>query len=884
MSWLGRLFRSRQLERELDKELRYHYERQVGDFTARGVDAGEAERATRLTFGGLEQTKEDCRDARGTRWVTDFLADCRYGMRLLRRSPPFTVAAVASLALGIGANTAIFSLMDQVMLRGLPVLEPERLIQLQKIHPTYGRGSFSYPLFQRFQGELRQFEGILAQASQGRAEISIQGAPETARLELVSESYYSVLGVGAAAGRTFGPETANAPTPVAVISHSFWKRRFGADPAAVGKTFQLNRTVFTIIGVTPPEFFGVVVGSAPEITIPLNMEPAVRNGPSWLDRPGTGWLSVMGRLRPETTLPQAAAEVAGIYAREIAAQASREEREPQKQAALAQRIDLLPAATGLDELRRRFSEPLAILMGITALVVLIACANIANLLLSRAAARRREIGVRLAIGAGPGRIVRQMLTESLLLAVFGGGLALLVAFWLGNGLVTMMSDGPQRMALAVRPDARVLAFAALISLAACFLFGLAPALQATRVRFQPALAEGRSARWRLGKGLVIAQAAIAVLLLVGAGLFGRTLANFYTLDAGFSSNQVHVYSLNAGRAGYRDDRLRDLNERVLAGIGALPGVSSASLMLMLPISGGGWDGAIHVQGHTLRPSEDATSHLNSVGPNCFRTLGTAMLLGREFDERDVPGSPRVVVVNEAFARYYFADQSPIGRSISRGEDPDPYQIVGVVKNVKYRNLRDPAPRTVYFASLQETRGPDWNSFLVRSAAPPASIRAAVASVLERIDRNLRVSQDRSLSEHVSRSILTETMLTVLAGFFAALALLLAAVGVYGVTAFQVARRRKELGIRLALGALPGTIAAMIAGQAARLAAAGGLLGLAGALLLSSMTERLLFGVKPVDPVIYTGAGAMMVVIALVAALLPCRSVARMNPVETLTAD
>jgi predicted permease len=376
---------------------------------------------------------------------------------------------------------------------------------------------------------------------------------------------------------------------------------------------------------------------------------------------------------------------------------------------LAQRLELAPAAAGLDEMRRRFSEPLAILMGVVALVLLIACANIANLLLARSAARGREIAVRLAIGAGRARIFRQMLTEGLLLSCIAGALGVLLAYWLGNGLVTMMSNGGPRMALEVRPDLRVLAFAFFVSVAASLLFSMAPAIEATRVRVQPVLAEVRSGRWRLGKGLIVAQVAISLVLLIGAGLFGRSLRNMYTLDAGFDRHGIVAFNVNAGKAGYKGARLRELQERIIAGGRALPGVTSASLALFLPIAGGSWDGDIFVEGYTHAPDEDDVSHLNAVGPAYFKTLGTPVLLGREFSERDTADSPKVAVVNEAFSRYYFKGRSPVGRWISlEGPNKDPIQVVGVVKNVKYRNLRQEFPRTVYLAALQSPEPPDWH--------------------------------------------------------------------------------------------------------------------------------------------------------------------------------
>jgi putative ABC transport system permease protein len=573
-----------------------------------------------------------------------------------------------------------------------------------------------------------------------------------------------------------------------------------------------------------------------------------------------------------------------LFARLAADDAARTDKATLKAAALAQRMELEPAGNGFDELRRRFSEPLDILMGVVALVLLIACANIANLLLAKAAARQREIAVRLAIGAGRGRVIRQLFTEGLLLSVLGGILGVLLAYWLGNGLVTMMSNGGRRMDLEVRPDLRVLAFASLVSLLACLLFSLAPAIQASRASFQPALAEIRAGRWRLGKGLIVAQVAISLMLLIGAGLFGRTLINMYSLDAGFDRHGVLMFSLNTARAGYKGQRLRDLEGRILQEIQSLPGVTSASLSWMPPISGGGWDGNLLVEGYTHAPGEDDISYLNAVGPHYFRTLGTPVLMGREFDERDTVASPKVAVVNETFARYYFKGRSPLGKWISmQGPDSDRIQIAGVVKDMKYRNLRLDFPKTVYFANSQDSGANAAGSYFVR-AVRPGQMARAIEARLRAIDPAFRMAEPLTMEEHVSRSILTERMLATLSGFFGALGLLVAAIGIYGVMAFQVARRKKEIGIRLAVGASPRQLVGMVLSETARLVVVAGAIGLAGALALTRLTEKMLFGVKPADPATFAMAIAAVTLAALAAAYLPGRRAARLNPIETLRCD
>ena len=542
--WFHRLLGMvRRRDSDTDEELRFHLEMAEHEALRQGQPVREA----RLHAGGIAQAAEAVRDQSSIRWLRDFLCDSRHGIRLLRRSPLFTAAAIVSLALGIGANTAIFSLVDAVILRMMPVHEPGRLVQ-------FGR-DLSYPLFRQFGRELRCFEDIFAQSSMNmnRHDIVFDEEPEVVNAEMVSGNYYSVLGVSAFAGHTFDPEIDRNPAPVAVISHAYWKRRFALDPAAIGRSFRWNGRVFTVIGVTPPEFHGVVPGTLPDITLPLSMAGEILDGPGWLTSDSRFWLEGMGRLRTGYTIENAQAEVATVYSRVIQAEAGHYRgSEFHRQKFLAQRMPLEASGNGFDFLRSRFAEPLRLLMGIVALILLIACANLANLLLGRATARRREIAVRLAIGAGRGRILRQMLAEGTVLATAAGVLGVLLAWWSSNALVVMMSNGGERIALDPRPDLRILAFAASISAAACLLFSLAPAIQATQ-GIQPALAEARlGARWRWGRALIAAQVAISVLLVIGAGLFGRTLLRLYSIETGFHRDDVTLISVKTGQAGLQE--------------------------------------------------------------------------------------------------------------------------------------------------------------------------------------------------------------------------------------------------------------------------------------------------------------------------------------------
>jgi len=871
--WLQRLLGTfRHSCHDIEEELRLHLEMAEQEAVRRGGSAREG----RLRAGALTQAVESVRDQSTAGWLADFLRDSRHGVRLLAKSPLFTAAAIVSLTLGIGANTAIFSLIYAVMLRMMPVHEPERLVQFAKFREPYGRSWFSYPLFTLLRGELHTFDGILARASTIRSEVTFGTEPEIVNTEEVSANYYSVLGISAVAGRTFDTGIDRNPSPVAVISYAFWQRRFAMDPGVVGRTFRLNRTIFTVIGVTPPEFHGVAPGEAADLTFPLSVDGEVRGGQSWLPYDSRGWLQVMGRLRHGETIRTAQPEVSAIFAGVVQAEAEHQTKELFRKQTLAQHILLQPAGNRLDSLRQRFSEPLRALMGIVALVLLMACANLANLLLGRSAARRREIAVRLAMGAGRLRVIRQMLAEGLLLAVAGGAAGALLACWSANVLVTVMSNGGDRIALTIRPDLRVLSFAAATSIVACLLFSLAPAIHAVRRGIQPALAEGRgSARWRLGRGLVAAQVAISTVLLIGAGLFGRTLMRLYALESGFDRSNVVLFTVNSDHAAQRGSALRT---RLLQELRTIPGIVSASFGRSA-IGPSGWDGSVRVEGYTHAPNEDDHALLNAIESDYFQTTHTPIVLGREFDNSDTSSSRAVAVVNEAFARHYFAGRSPLGKWTNLAGDKQQLEIIGVVRDMKLRTTREEVRPALYVALMG--RGDDFGgTYLARGAVN----RSMIDAVLTRIDPKLRSANVRTLDEDLSRGILKERMMGSLSTFFGVLSLLLVTVGIYGVMVFQVARRQKEIGIRLALGARPAEVTRMVLAETAVPVGAGLVAGIAGALALTRLLEKMLFGVKPTDPVTFAGACGLLIAMALLAAYLPGRTAARLSPIETLRCD
>jgi predicted permease len=671
-----------------------------------------------------------------------------------------------------------------------------------------------------------------------------------------------------------------------VISHGYWERRFGSDPAVVGKTFRRLSTVFTIVGVTPPEFEGVVFGRVPDITIPASMADEVQGGRpgSWLRESGTHWLAVIGRLKPGVSITQAETELQGIFARMVAQEASVTEGDRRQRELLEQRVELRAAANGIDDWRRDLTEPLAILMGTVLLLLLLACANVANLLLTKSAARQREIAVRLALGAGRGRVARQMLAEGLLLAIAGGSVGVVLSYGLASGLVAMMTNGGRPVALATSPDARILAFALLVSLGSCLLFSLAPVIQATRANVQSALAEMRSARWRLGKGLVIAQMAISVLLLIGAGLFSRTLLEMYSQDSGFRAQGLVLFSTNLTRLGYAPERLEPLWEGLRTELQMIPGVEKVTMSSFPPVSGGsGWDARIRVEGYTHGPGDNNVSHGNRVGPNYFQTYGTPLIAGRDFDESDRQNSELVAIVNESFARDYFRGQA-LGKRIGPDYPGQTgwFRIIGIVRDMKYESLRADAPRAVYFPFAQVLAGNA--TFALRTDRHPASLSSEIQAAVTRVDPSGRAQAIRTMETHVARSLLTERMLASLGASFGGVALLLGAVGIYGVMAYQVARRRREIGVRVALGATAKTVVGMILRQTAALTLAGSVIGAVGGLALSELARGLLFGIEPNDPFTFAAAIGSLLLVALGAAYLPGRRAAQTNPVETLRAE
>jgi putative ABC transport system permease protein len=882
---LRSLFRRAQVERELDEELQYHLERQIEEYLAKGMTPEEARYAALRAMGGVERRKEECRDMRRVRLIEDLIQDLRYGLRTLRKSPGFTAVAALSLTLGIGANTAIFSLVDAVLLKLLPVKNPEQLVALEAFNQRGERRNFSYPMFDQLRDLPQVFTGVFA-AADGTSRMEMAdpesaGQTEQAEVQLVSGEYFRVLGVNAVIGRTLTAEDNRTPGahPVAVLSYGFWQRRFAGDVSVIGKGITLKAQPFTIIGVTPPAFFGEAVGRAPDIWAPLMMQPPLDRGQSYIGEANLGWLRIIARRQPGVSEAQAQASLA-MKLEQIKA-------EPNDLGASARniaKIELFPGGQGLAEFRNQFSKPLRVLMAIVGLVLLIACANVANLLLARATTRQREVAIRLAIGAGRFRLIRLFLTESVLLAAAGGAIGLLFAWWGSRLLLVLVSSDSTPIPIDVTPNARILGFTIVISLLTALIFGLAPAIAATRQDVNAAIKMTVLARPRLSlsRFLVVAQVALSLLLLTGAGLFVRTLRNLRTLDLGFSAENVLQVRINPRASGYKQEQLPDLYQRLLERLNSAPGIQYASMAGSGFRTGNSRTCCISVEGYTHRPDEDREVQTNSVTPGYFQTMGLPLLLGRDFATQEIGGKqgefPKIAIINETMARYYFGKANPMGKRFGWGDSLQltyDTEIIGVVKDANYGSLRDKARRMIYFPNQ------GGNLLVARAAGPAATMAAIIRREIQAVDKSLEISGVSAIPQLRDQALVQERLLAELSGFFGLLAMLLACIGLYGVMSYDVARRTREIGIRMALGAQRRDVVGAVLRETMLLVVIGVITGLSAALATTRLITSLLYGVTPNDPLTIGLASLLLLAVAAMAGYLPARRAARVDPMEAL---
>jgi predicted permease len=838
--------------------------------------------------------------------IAQLRQDFVYGARLLAKSPGFTSVAVLSLALGIGANTAIFSLIDSVLLKMLPVKDPQQLVALTD--PTSGgvnigtstgeRGILSNREFEALRDRAQSFSGMLAAQSQlDRNNASIDGkAPEELRTRLVSSGYFNVLGATTAIGRTFTPADERGPgsAPYAVISYEFWQRRFGGSLSVLDSRVRIAKANLTIIGVAQPHFLGENVGEAPDLWIPLDMQPQIMPGRMWLeDDPGhiaekVMWLHVIGRLKPGVSRKQAQANVDVVFKQVVAEEFSKLSRSQPD--ILKQNLVLHDAGAGVSSLRGNFADPLYVLMAVVALVLVIACANVANLLLARATARQKEMGVRLALGAGRARIVRQFLTESLMLSVAGGLLGSLLAVYGVQLLVALVGDRAGSVALDARPDLRVLFFTLGVSLLTGVVFGLAPAWRSARINVSSTLKEagrgmtGSSAKIGVGKILVIGQIALSVMLLIGAGWFIRTLRNLENVDLGYQREKLALVDVDFLSGGYSGKRLPIAYNEVRERLARIPGVRGVAYSSNGLFSGSESGDKISVEGYKSQKPQDLHARFDQAGPAYFATVGIPILLGRDIGPQDVESAEAVCVVNEAFAKFYFGTQNPIGKHVT-DEFPDTHKtfvIVGVARDARDHSLRREIFRRFYLSAMQPLGDfpPDMN-YEIRTFGELGAVMQAVRKAILAYDPAIPIGRVQPFVAMLDDNMRQERIIAQLSTVFGGVALLLAAIGLYGVLSYAVAQRTNEIGIRMALGAERGAVVRMVLRETAVLIAIGLAAGVPASLACARLIQSKLFGLKPADPVTLGGAVGIMIAVAIASGYLPARRASRVDPLIAL---
>jgi predicted permease len=838
--------------------------------------------------------------------MTNLAADVRLALRSWRKSPAFTAVAILSVALGIGANAAIFTLVDQVLLRPLPVRDPDELVQITMTGLRYGNNfgdgsELSYSMFTEIRNNNQAFAGVFGRYAYP-FHIGAAGRTERVAGELVSGGYFPTLGIGAAFGRTIGPDDDRAPGahPVAVLSHAFWTSRFASDPSIVGASITINSHPYTVIGVADKGFEGIEVGRPTQVFVPLLMKAHIT--PTWngLDERIWRWIRVCARLAPGVTPTQAHDAILPIFktslAHDIATRNFSSAGEAQQKRYLTNQLSLLDASRGRSNLRRILTTPLWVLMATAAGVLLIACANIANLLLARGAARQREIAVRLALGATRARIVSQLLVESLMLASAGAiaGLAISAAAAPVVLGFFVSPDAPQP--ISTLPDARILAFTALVTLTTALLFGVAPAFQSTRTNVAPTLKDQAGAvlggQGRMRKVLVASQIAVSLLLLVAAALFIRTLDNLLAVDIGFEAKRLISFSMDPSLSGYDASKTRVLVRSMLERLNQAPGVDGAGIASQRLLEGNMWLTSMSVEGYRPKADDNSSQWANTVSPEYFKAMGIPLLAGRNFDDRDAitvappPGAPdfRVVIVNERFARHYFGEPGlAIGHRIGFGADPvtpTPITIVGVVRDSKYTDVRDAAQRQVFFPYFEQSR-PNAFTVYMRTSRPAETMFNQVRQIVREIDPNIPIHTTRTIERQVGLSLSRERMVATMTATFGALATLLAVVGLYGVMSYTVARRTREIGVRVALGATSQRIGWLVLREVLMIAAAGVAIGLPLAWWLGRYVSTQLYGIAPGDPLTTAGAVLLLLTIAAIAGLIPSTRAARLDPTTAL---
>jgi predicted permease len=884
--WFSRLFHRRQADADLDEEMRFYLEQETRLRIDRGESPERAAASAQRDFGNSLLVTETTREMWGWTLLEDFARDLRYSLRLLRRSPVFTAVAVLSLALGIGANTAIFSLADAVIFRNLPVDEPHRLFQVRGVHQRGVNLVHSYPLYRDIRDRNQVFASTAAAGSFAIPEPIVVELPRGTRRELqarvtiVSGNYFSTLGVGAALGRTLTVDDDRAPGahPVAVVSYRFWKRALDADPAAIGTRLVHNGVSYQILGTTPLGFTGISSNDDPDVWLPAMMGAGVLSNPKLLEARGSSSLYVFGRLKPGVSAGAASADVARIYD-------DLQRIYPNRDKPKGEAVSM---ARGVQTLRERFEKPLVILLGVVGLLLLIACANLAALLLARAAARRHEIAVRLSLGASRFRLLRQFLTESLLIAILGGAAGLVVSAWGASLLIGMVTTGNRRLPIAFTLDGRILLFTAVVSMVAAIVFGLLPALQPNRTAIGHASQSRAKTPSRLagGRPLIAGQMALSLFLLIAAGLFIRSLGNLRTLDTGFARENVLVVMIDV-RAAYGDDRGRYLSfyRTLVERLEQIPGVRAASVSTASYFGGSSSRGNITYEGQTREAPESEWPFKIRVTPRFHETAGLSLVAGRPFTNRDDRRAPQVAIVSASIAKRYFTGQNAVGKRFCFSDTfaaACAVEIVGVFADVRYSSLREESPYTLYLPIEQSPMPRGYVQ--VRTFADPSAVAAQVEQAIGRLEPQARAAGTTTLERLVEESIVQDRLLATLSTAFALLALVLSAVGLYGITAYGVHRRTAEIGVRLALGASMPSVRWLVLREVLTLAAIGAAIGIPAALAASGLVRGLLFDLTPTDPTTVAAATVALLFVASLAGYLPARRATRINPITALRVE
>lgn len=888
----------KRLERELDEELRFHLEELIESNLASGMSPEEARRQALISLGGFQKTREEYRDVLGVRVIEDFFQDLRYGLRQLRLNPGFTLTAVLSLALGIGANTAIFTLVDQIVVRLLPVHKPRELVQLRVEGGRAGSQSgdglhtFSHPIYLAFRDRNTVFSGLTGQFT-FPVGFSGEDRSELLRAALVAGNFFQVLGVEPHLGRLLTPDddkTRNGH-PVAVLQYNFWQNRFAGDREIVGSSIRLNGSLFTVIGVSAPGFEGTDVGLPTQLWVPVMMKPTIT--PTWdaLDDERYAWFYLFGRLKPGVTIEQAQAAMRVLYRQRQEEELKGQffQKFPEERARfLRQNFTLIPFGGGQSSLRSRFEQPLIVLQWLAGVVLLIACTNVANLLLARATARQREVAIRGALGAGRGQLIRQFFLESVMLALVGGAAGLLLSSWMTRGLVRILPFDPANLSLSTTPDWRILWFTIGITFLTAVLFGLAPALRASSVSAGAALKEGTVAvvggghgHVRMRKVFVALQVGLSCLLLIGAGLFERTLRNLQNVELGFNAENVVMFGVRPATV-YDDARKLQVYRSLVEGLSTVHGVKAVGANRERLLTGGRWDSHITIPGIEAKDGNPPWSYFNAITPGYFEALGIPIKAGRDLTWNDWGGARRLCLVNEALVDEYLGGANPVGRLIAQGsrETPD-REIIGVFGNARYEHVAGSIPRQVFVAMDSHIDKISTVTVYARIEGDPRSVMPLLREQVRRIDSNLVVSDMRTLDDQLDMRLSNERLLSFLSVGFALLASLLAVVGLHGVLTFVVARRTREIGLRMALGAEKSRVIRLVMREMLLVILLGTLAGATAGLLCGRFVESQLFGLNAADPPVFVVSIAAMLAVSLAAAFTPAWRASRIDPMAAL---